>query len=104
MRHGIARFEDWQTKQGLTRQQSAAYQGAVEAALTVPIGAGLGWLCDQQFETEPFGLIVGVVFGFAAMLVRIIRMRPQATEDESESPDASPVDPHETADTRDPKP
>ncbi|MDP6980044.1 MAG: AtpZ/AtpI family protein [Myxococcota bacterium] len=100
-RRSIALSEDCQTKQGLTRQQSAAYQGAVEAALAVPIAAGIGWWCDRQFESQPIGLLIGVVIGFAAMLLRVLRLRPGATDDVSEDPDTESTD---DADSQDPKP
>lgn len=71
------------TKQGLTKEQSATYQGAFEAILAVPIAAGFGYGFDYQFNTEPVGLLVGVGLGFAAMLLRIVRMRPAEGPPES---------------------
>ena len=62
-------------KSGLTQEQMSAYQGAVEAVLAVPIAVGLGYWADRSFDTSPIGLGVGAVIGFAAMVVRITRMR-----------------------------
>ncbi len=74
-----------QTKQGLSRQQSASYQGAFEAVLAVPVAMGFGYWCDGRFDTQPIGLGIGVVVGFGAMLLRITRMRPpEHAEEEAE--------------------
>ena len=70
----------WQTKPGLSKQQSASYQGAFEAVLAVPIAIGIGYWCDGQFDSAPIGLLAGTVIGFAAMLLRIVRMRPPENE------------------------
>jgi F0F1-type ATP synthase assembly protein I len=54
----------------------AKYQGALEAVLSIPIGAGIGYFCDRKFESEPVGLLVGLALGFGAFVLRIFRMRP----------------------------
>lgn len=81
----------WQTKFSLSERQSASYQGAFEAVLAVPIAIGIGYWCDSRFDSAPVGLLVGTVIGFAAMLLRVMRMRPAnldtETSDEPE-PDA----------------
>ncbi|MDG2332811.1 MAG: AtpZ/AtpI family protein [Myxococcota bacterium] len=59
------------------RRMGAGYQGAVEAALAIPIGSGLGHLADQQWGTEPVGLYIGLVVGFGAFVLRLFRMRPE---------------------------
>ena len=38
--------------------------------LSVPIAVGIGWFCDRQFDSEPIGIVIGVVIGFSAMLLR----------------------------------
>jgi F0F1-type ATP synthase assembly protein I len=63
----------------------AKYQGAMEAVLAIPIGAGLGYLADRQWESEPFGLFIGLGVGFAAFILRLVRMRPPM-----EGPETSP--------------
>ena len=51
-----------------------AYQGAFEAVFAVLVGAGAGYWIDRRFGTTPYGVIVGVVIGFAAMVLRLLRM------------------------------
>ena len=64
----------------------AKYQGAMEAALAIPIGAGFGYLADRQWESEPIGLLIGFGVGFAALILRLVRMRPPVEGSET-SPD-----------------
>ena len=52
-----------------------AYQGAFEAVMAVLVGAGAGYWVDRRWETTPYGVIGGVVIGFAAMVLRLMRMR-----------------------------
>ncbi len=58
-----------------TRRRGAAYQGAMEAVLAIPIAIGLGYWADQELDTGPIGIFVGVVIGFAAFVLRLLRMR-----------------------------
>jgi F0F1-type ATP synthase assembly protein I len=69
-------------REGLSRKQAAAYQGAVEAVLAVPISVGLGYWADRTFESAPVGLLVGAVLGFGALVLRLTRMRPDSDEAE----------------------
>jgi ATP synthase protein I len=39
----------------------------------VLVGAGLGLLIDREFGTSPWGLIVFLLFGFAAGVLNVIR-------------------------------
>jgi F0F1-type ATP synthase assembly protein I len=80
--HPVDGSRCWETKQSLSKQQSATYQGAFEAVLAVPIAIGFGFWCDRSFDTAPVGLLIGTVVGFAAMLLRIVRMRPGETGEE----------------------
>jgi F0F1-type ATP synthase assembly protein I len=66
-----------------------AYQGALEAVLSIPIGMGLGYLADRYFGTGPLFLLVGLVGGFASFVIRISRLRvlvDEASEDGSGPP------------------
>jgi len=51
-----------------------AYQGAFEAVMAILVGAGVGYWIDRRFETTPYGVIGGVVIGFAAMVLRLLRL------------------------------
>lgn len=52
-----------------------AYQGALEAVMAVLVGVGIGYWVDRRWGTTPIGVITGVVIGFAAMVLRLLRMR-----------------------------
>jgi F0F1-type ATP synthase assembly protein I len=54
---------------------ASAYQGAVEAVVAMVICALAGWWLDGRFGTGPWGLFVGMAFGFAALLVRLLRIK-----------------------------
>ena len=53
--------------------QARAYEGVMELAVALIAPVGLGYWLDKVFETNPILTIVGVVLGFAAMLLRLIR-------------------------------
>jgi F0F1-type ATP synthase assembly protein I len=57
------------------KQISGVYQGSVEAVLALLIAMGVGYWLDERYDTEPWLLMTGVVLGFAAMVMRIWRMR-----------------------------
>lgn len=42
--------------------------------MAVLLGAGAGYWIDRRWGTTPYGVIVGVVIGFAAMVLRLLRM------------------------------
>ncbi len=42
--------------------------------MAVLLGAGAGYWIDLRWGTTPYGVIVGVVIGFAAMVLRLLRM------------------------------
>ncbi len=68
----------------------------MEAVLVIPIAIGIGWWCDRQFDSSPIGLAVGSVLGFAAMLLRVLRMRPSEAElEENAAIPPAPPDPSE---------
>lgn len=60
---------------GTGRRRVKAYQAAMEAVLAVPIAMGIGWWADRKLGSEPWGLLVGLGFGFATFIVRLSRMR-----------------------------
>ncbi len=58
-----------------TRRGARAYQAASEAVFAIPIAAGLGYWADRSWETDPWGLLLGLGFGFAAFVLRLLRAR-----------------------------
>lgn len=72
---GIARSAADKRKGGKGRdRRAAAFEGAFEASFSVLIAGGLGYWIDQSFDTGPVGMLSGVVLGFAAMVVRLVRL------------------------------
>jgi ATP synthase protein I len=57
------------------RRRTRAYQAGTESVLAVPIALGLGWWADRKLGTSPFGLLIGLGFGFATFILRLLRMR-----------------------------
>lgn len=52
----------------------SAYQGAMESVLAIVIAVGIGYWVDARFDTSPRGLLIGAVIGFAAFVLRLVRM------------------------------
>jgi ATP synthase protein I len=46
---------------------------SAEFVAGVLVGAGLGWLVDRLAGTSPWGLIVLLLFGFAAGVLNVMR-------------------------------
>ena len=69
------------------RRQAKAYEGAFEAVAAVVISALLGYWADDYFETTPWGLLIGVALGFAAMVLRLFRLGAQMNAIEQENGD-----------------
>ena len=69
---------DPQSKRGReARGLGSAYQAAFEAVFSILIGAGLGYWADDRFETAPRYLLIGIVIGFAAFVLRLVRLSRQ---------------------------
>jgi F0F1-type ATP synthase assembly protein I len=64
-----------------TQRQGAAYQGAFEAVFAILIAAGLGYWADDHFDTSPLLLILGTVLGFAAFVLRLVRLGREMQND-----------------------
>ena len=51
---------------------------SVDLLAGVGVGGGLGWLAQQQFPSiKPWGLVVGLLVGFAAGMMNVIRTARQ---------------------------
>jgi ATP synthase protein I len=59
------------------RRQALAYQGAFEAVVAILIAAGGGYWLDRRLGSSPWGLLIGTVLGFAAFVVRLLRLGRQ---------------------------
>ena len=60
--------------------EASRYQGAVEAVFAILIGAGLGYWADEHFGSAPRYLVIGVVLGFGAFVLRLLRLGEQMRE------------------------
>ena len=94
---GIARSAADRSKGGKGRdRRAAAFEGAFEASFSVLIAGGLGYWIDQGFDTGPVGMLSGVVLGFAAMVVRLVRLGTELERireaEESEEAEAARAD------------
>jgi F0F1-type ATP synthase assembly protein I len=79
--------EDPASKQQEARRKGLAYQGAFEAVLAIPIMIGFGYWLDGRFHTSPILLLLGAVIGFAAFVLRLVRLgrQLQTTDQEPKS-------------------
>lgn len=60
--------------EGERRRQAKAYEGAFEAVVALIVSALVGYWADGYFGSSPWLMIVGVVLGFAAMVLRLFRL------------------------------
>ena len=74
-------------KKGLSRESTRAggdaYQGAFEAVGAVLFACGVGYWVDGRWDTSPWGLLIGVVLGFAAMVLRLVRLGKEVHPEDS---------------------
>ncbi len=61
-------------------RQGRAYQGAFEAVAAILIAAGIGLWIDAHYETSPWGLLIGTVFGFVTFVIRLLRLGKRLQE------------------------
>ncbi len=61
-------------KRAAARAGNEAYQGAFEAVGAVLVGCGFGFWIDGRLDSSPWGLIIGAVVGFGAMVLRLVRL------------------------------
>lgn len=65
------------TQKVVQRRGLAAYQGAFEAVMAIPIAIGIGYWLDGRFDTTPILLLVGAAVGFGAFVLRLVRLGRQ---------------------------
>ena len=65
-----------------------AYEGAFEAVGAILIATLLGYWFDQHYETTPAGVLVGAGIGFAAFVLRLVRLGKQLHGDSGSDVDA----------------
>ena len=73
----------------LSRRGAKAYQWALEAVFSIPIAIGLGYWADSAWGTGPYLLLLGVILGFSAFVLRLLRIRSLVEEDVKEATEAS---------------
>ncbi len=71
------------------RRQAKAYEGAFEAVAAVIVASLLGYWADSYFESSPWGLLIGVVLGFSAMVLRLFRLGAEMNITADEAKDAA---------------
>lgn len=81
--------DDAQTRQRAARRQGIAYQGAFEAFVAILIAMGIGYWVDQRFGTSPLYLLIGTAVGFAAFVLRLVRLGRQIQNLSDASDDGS---------------
>ena len=59
------------------RRLGRSYQGALEAVMAVAVAAGAGAWADASLGTGPWLLLAGIVLGFAAFVMRLVRLGRQ---------------------------
>lgn len=64
-------------RQQEAQSQGKAYQGAFEAVFAILIAAGVGLWIDSRFDTSPWGLAIGTIFGFTTFVLRLLRLGKQ---------------------------
>ena len=58
--------------------------------MAVLFGAGVGYWVDWRWDTTPYGVIAGLVIGFAAMVLRLLRLGRELVPETEVAPDATP--------------
>jgi F0F1-type ATP synthase assembly protein I len=64
------------------RKGGGAYEGGLQAALSVVISMGIGFWADDYFDSSPVGLFVGLAVGFGAFTLRIWQLMKQGSAEQ----------------------
>ena len=75
------------------RRGALAYQGGLEAVIAILVGAAFGYWIDTLADTSPFGLLVGLVAGFGAFVLQMVRLSRKLEELRIEEEGDSPPKP-----------
>ena len=51
--------------------------------MAIVLGTAAGWWVDRQFSSDPWGILVGFVLGFAAAILNVVRITRRAFDDPS---------------------
>ena len=62
------------SEQETNRKSGMAYAAGFSLFATVAALTGLGWLADRWFQTDPWLLILGIVFGSISGLYQFVRI------------------------------
>ena len=74
--HHSDRPSENEPRQGANADASALARGmrlSAEFVAGILVGAALGWLIDRWLGTSPWGMIVLLLFGFAAGVLNMVR-------------------------------
>jgi len=71
------------------RQKSMAYQGVVEAVGALLLCLGAGYLADEHWQSSPAGVVTGLLIGFSAFVLRLVRLGHAWSEQLQESEESS---------------
>ena len=47
-------------------------------AMAIVLGTAAGWWVDRRFNSDPWGILVGFVLGFAAAILNVVRITRRA--------------------------
>ncbi|MCG8589982.1 MAG: AtpZ/AtpI family protein [Proteobacteria bacterium] len=61
-------------REASSRGAGRAYQGAFEAVMALLVAAGAGAFADSHLGTGPLLLLLGVLLGFGAFVMRLVRL------------------------------
>jgi F0F1-type ATP synthase assembly protein I len=46
--------------------------------MAIVLGTAVGWWVDRRFHSDPWGILVGFVLGFAAAILNVVRITRRA--------------------------
>jgi F0F1-type ATP synthase assembly protein I len=46
--------------------------------MAIVLGTAAGWWVDRRFNSDPWGILVGFVLGFAAAILNVVRITRRA--------------------------